>query len=212
MKVHRLLLGAVFVALFTPVVYAGGMLTYDPAVYQEIAALFAQVKELYKLTKDQLNKIAEVEKTIREAQQSYNTIVNTDLHGLASEFVPGKYLGGSGNTDKINALRLELESLESTAKGNKDYYEYQLGRLKNLERLNFLQEASAGNLETASENVDVRTSGQITAQSTTTMAALATLAEEQRQKENISAAKAAEKERSDFFESADVYEAIGGKR
>ena len=212
MKFQRLIWIIVLFIAIAPVTYAAGMVTYDPAVYQELAAVFTQVKELYKITKDQLDKMTEIQRVLSDAYQATETIKNTDLNSLAKEFTPGKYLNGSGKNDKINAMRMELEHLGSTATGNKEFYEYQMVRLKNLERLNFLQDASAKNVGEASKNLGQKDAAQITAQSTSTVAALLSLEEQRRQKEEIEGAAAVQKERNDFFESAGVYEAMGSEK
>jgi hypothetical protein len=182
---------------------------YDPTVHSEVVALLKQAKEMYQTAKKQLDRLNEVQRTLEEARQSYDTVVNTDLHALAKDLIPGQSLKGARGVEKIGALRAELERLEASGEGNVEYYRYQLSRLGNLDRLFLLQDASAKNVTKATTNLDERKSTQVIAQSTATLAALAAVEGQRREREEVQAAAAAKRDADLLAESAKIYHALG---
>src|SRR5712692_3084651 len=139
-----------------------GDVTYDPSNYAQLTAVINQMKEAYQLAKKQLDTLADVQKTIQEGQQAYETIRNFDLEQIKNDLKPTAF--NAGTKDKINALRADLSRLETNGQRDTDYYGYQFQRLKNMERLLALQDASAKNVGQSAKNIDPRASGQITAQ------------------------------------------------
>lgn len=200
---------ALFEARPASAVMGVGDLTYDPQAVAQLMQIYEEMKRYYKTAQDQLEQMDKIQRTLNEAHQSYNALVNTDIDEIAKDLAPGRYLKGARNKDKIGALRQELQALQSKSAGYKDYYAYQAARLSNLERLNMLEEASAKNLGKSSTNLDPRASGQITAQSTATLAALAAAEEQRRQQEELARAAARKQERDVVGDSARLYRAMG---
>lgn len=182
---------------------------YDPTVHSEVVALLKQAKEMYQTAKKQLDRLNEVSRTLEEAKQSYDTVVNTDLHALAKDLMPGQSLKGARGVETVGALRAELARLEASGQGNVEYYRYQLSRLGNLDRLFLLQDASAQNVTKATTNLDERKSTQVIAQSTATLAALAAVEGQRREREEVQAAAAAKRDADLLTDSAKIFHALG---
>ena len=186
-----------------------GDISFDPTVYAELVSIYSQGVEIWNTAKKQLDSLAEVQRTIKQANQAYQSIVNIDLKRIASDLTTGDL---NGSDDQIAALRSEMSQVESTLGGNTRYYQYQSQRIKNLESLELLQKASTNNLERASGNMGeavVPTSTQITAQSTSTLAALAAAEEQRRVNEDVARNRAQAQEVDSVKQSADIYRVIG---
>lgn len=205
--------GAIALALATSPAHAlfgVGDLSFDPTTYGEVAALYKQTVELYKTAQGQLDAIREVEKTIKEAQVAYDSVVNSDINKLVDDLKPRKL---SDSDDKISALREELSRIDTSAARGANYYQYQMQKLSNLERLSVLQEVGNTNMQRASgTKINTATTAQVTAQSTSTLAALAAAEEQRKQRQEFSESAAREKERAAFNDSKRIYSAIGGAK
>ena len=204
----RKLLAALLVwALFMPQAYAVfgiGDISFDPTVYGEVAALYKQTTELYETAKKQLDGLASIEKTIREAQQAYESLANTDLKQVVKGLKPDK---DSGKT--IGAMRAELERVGNGMGQNAGYIRYQLSRITQLENLELLKKASTANTEQATGKMNAATAERITAQSAATLAALAAAEEQRRVQEDYAQAAAAKAVVDNLNNSNKVYEAMG---
>jgi uncharacterized phage infection (PIP) family protein YhgE len=198
-------------ALVGPVrpAFAVGTVTYDPAVYAQVTTLLAQVKEMYANAKQQLDQISQVQKTIREAHEAYDSLSNLDLKSFSDGFQPHNI---KTNRDKINALRADLSRMESAGDRSTSYIQSQYGRIANLENLLTLQAASRANTARASEKVNPATSAQITAQSTAALAALAATQEQRAQQEELARINARIAESEAIFNTRGLYNAMGGKK
>ena len=193
--------------LFTSRAYAVfgvGDISVDPTVYGEVAALYKQSKELYDTAKKQLDGLASIEKTIREAQQAYESLANTDLKQVVKGLKPDK---NSGKT--IGAMRAELERVGNGMGQNAGYIRFQLSRITQLENLELLKKASTANTEQATGKMNAATAERITAQSAATLASLAAAEEQRRVQEDYAHAAAAKAVVDNLNNSNKVYEAMG---
>jgi DNA-binding ferritin-like protein len=181
-----------------------GDITFDPTTYGEVSALYKQTTELYETAKKQLDGLASIEKTIREAQQAYESLANTDLKQVVKGLKPDKDSGKS-----IGALRAELERVGNGMGQNAGYIRFQLSRITQLENLELLKKASAANTEQATGKMNAATAERITAQSAATLASLAAAEEQRRVQEDYAHAAAAKAVVDNLNNSNKVYEAMG---
>ena len=201
-----------FVALLVSVLFTSrahavfgvGDISFDPTVYGEVAALYKQTTELYETAKKQLDGLASIEKTIREAQQAYESLANTDLKQVVKGLKPDKNRGKT-----IGAMRAELERVGNGVGQNAGYIRFQLSRITQLENLELLKKASAANTEQATGKMNAATAERITAQSAATLASLAAAEEQRRVQEDYAHAAAAKAVVDNLNNSNKVYEAMG---
>lgn len=184
-----------------------GDISFDPTVYAELISIYEQGKQLFDTAKKQLDNLAEIQRTINEANRAYQSIVNTDLKKIAADL---QLRNPQGSDNPYAAMRSELDRAEGTLGSNARYYQYQSQRIKNLESLDLLQKASTSNVERASgAEVNQNTSAQISAQSTSTLAALAAAEEQRRVQSDVALTRARAEEISGVKKSTDLYRAIG---
>ena len=199
--------------LFIKEAYAiggAGDVVWDPKLEAQVIAVYEQTVELYDNAKDQLKTAAEMNRTIYEAEQAYEAIVNFDIKATASKMFGFNSSQGSEGRWKIQGLVNDLNKMESTGRNTGRFYDYQLGRLENMQAMFEFQEAAAENIESATEDIPVRQSGQITAQSTASMSALLAAEDLRRQQEQVEKEQAAEHDRQRFYDSKHVYRALAG--
>ena len=197
----------IFSAMFVSPAHAFwgvGDITFDPTTYGEVSALYKQTTELYDTAKKQLDGLASIEKTIKDAQQAYDSLANTDLKQVVKGLKPNK---DSGKT--IGAMRAELERVENGVGQNAGYIRFQLSRITQLENLELLKKASAANTEQATSKMNAATAERITAQSAATLASLAAAEEQRRVQEDYAHAAAAKATVTNLNNSKSVYEAMG---
>ena len=210
---HRALaVAALVVTLYQPpaqALFGVGDLSFDPTVYAELVSLYDQGKEIFGNAKKQLSSLADIQKTINEANQAYESLVNMDLKKLSGDLAPRST---DGSSNRFAAMRSELDRIQSTAGGSAAYVQYQQQRLKNLESLDLLQNASASNTGRASDKTNVATSSQITAQSSSTLAALAASEEQRRVQEDMALAQSRKAEISNLQGTRNIYDAIGKQK
>jgi len=186
-----------------------GDISFDPTVYAELVSIYDQGKELFDTVKKQLSSLADIQKTINEANQAYESLVNMDIKKLASDLAPR---GTDGSSNRFAAMRSELDRIQSTGEGSAAYVQYQKQRITNLENLELLQTASATNTDRASSKTNAATSSQITAQSTSTLAALAAAEEQRRVEEDIGREHGRRIEKDAINSAGSIYKAIGGQK
>ena len=187
-----------------------GDVVWDPKLEMQVIALYDQTIELYNNAKDQLKTAAEINRTIYEAEQAYDAIVNFDLKATANKMFGFKSSQGSEGRWKIQGLINDLNKMESTGRNTGRFYDYQVGRLENMQAMFDFQESAAENIETATGDIPVRQSGQITAQSTASMSALLAAEDLRRQQEQLEKEQAAEHDRRRFYDSKQFYRALAG--
>jgi hypothetical protein len=186
-----------------------GDISFDPTVYGELISIYEQGVQIFDNAKRQLGTLANIQKTINEANQAYESLVNMDLKKLSDELAPRST---DGSSNRFAAMRSELDRIQSTAGSNAAYVQYQQQRLKNLESLDLLQTASASNTGRASDKTNAATSSQITAQSTSTLAALAASEEQRRMQEDMALAQSRKTEIDNLQGTRSIYEAIGMRK
>ena len=203
---NKFLMGMFFAMFALPAhaFWGVGDITFDPTTYGEVSALYKQTTELYETAKKQLDGLASIEKTIREAQQAYESLANTDLKQVVKGLKPDK---DSGKT--IGAMRAELERVGNGMGQNAGYIRFQLSRITQLENLELLKKASAANTEQATGKMNAATAERITAQSAATLASLAAAEEQRRVQEDYAHAAAAKAVVDNLNNSNKVYEAMG---
>jgi len=187
-----------------------GDVVWDPKLEAQVIAVYDQTVELYNNAKDQLKTAAEMNRTIYEAEQAYDAIVNFDLKATASKMFGFNSSQGNEARWKIQGLLTDLNKMESTGRNTGRFYDYQLGRLENMQAMFDFQESAAQNIEMATEDIPVRQSGQITAQSTASMSALMAAEDLRRQQEQVEKEQAAQHDRQRFYESKHIYRALAG--
>ncbi len=201
----RLLIVAIAAMVTHPAQAFWGMgdITFDPTTYGEVAKQYQQAVELYKTAKQQLDNLASIEKTIKDAQQAYDTLGSTRLRTVTAG------LRDTPNTKSAAELRAALANAESGTSQSASYLQYQLSQIQQLENLELLKKASADNAEQATHKPNAATSAAISAQSEATLAALAAVEEQRRVKEDMERAAAARTQINILKDTGKVYEAMG---
>jgi hypothetical protein len=136
--------------------------------------------------------------------------VNLNLHKIAEDLKPGKYMKYANSENRFRMMRAELANLRYGVESNVDFVKGQLGRIDALETMIGMQDAAARNVQTAAKDLDARASGQITAQSTATLSALAATEEQRRQQQDMAQASEQQRQSDLLSDSATLYRAIGG--
>lgn len=185
---------------------------WDPKLEAQVIAVYDQTVELYNNAKSQLQTAAEMNRTIYEAEQAYDAIVNFNLRATAEKMFGFNSSGGAEGRWKIQGLVNDLNRMESTGRNTGRFYTYQVGRLENMQAMFDYQEAATENIEAATEDIPERQSAQITAQSTASAAALLAAEDLRRQEEEAQKAAADEQDRRGFYDSKSVYRGLSGGR
>jgi len=181
-----------------------GDITFDPTSYAQLTKQYQQAVELYNNAKKQLDGLASIEKTINDAQRAYETLASTNLKTVASGFSLH-----SGDSKTAAGLRAQLAGMENGTAQTAGYISYQLSQLNQLDNLALLQKASASNLNQAGGKINPTEAASITAQSSSTIAALAAVEAQRRQQEDIAKTAAAQAEINNLDNAKTVYKAMG---
>ncbi len=181
-----------------------GDITFDPTTYGEVAKQYQQAVELYKTAKQQLDNLASIEKTIKDAQKAYDTLASTSIKNVASSFSLK-----SGDNKTAAGLRAQLANVESGTTQTKGYINYQLSQLEQLDNLNLLQKASASNLKQAGEKINPTEAASITAQSSSALAALAAAEAVRHQQDDFAKTAAAQATITNLNDASKIYKAMG---
>jgi hypothetical protein len=180
-----------------------GDVTFDPTSYGEIVKQYEQMVKMYETAKSQLDSLAKIEQTIKEAQQAYDTLASGDIKNV----VAGMKLD-TNNTKTAAGLRAELANMENHGTQSVSYVNYQLSMIGQLENLAALQKASSNNMQQSTGNPNTATSASITAQSTSTLAALGAAEELRRVQDDYQKQKAAKTVVDNLQDSTKLYGAI----
>ena len=180
-----------------------GDITFDPTTYAEVAKQYEQMLKMYETAKSQLDSLAKIEQTIKEAQRAYDTLASGDIKNV----VAGMKLD-THSTKTAAGLRAELANMESHGTQSVSYVNYQMSMIGQLENLAALQKASSNNMQQSTGNPNAATSASITAQSTSTLAALAAAEEQHRVQEDYQKQKAAKMIVDNLQDSTKLYGAI----
>jgi hypothetical protein len=124
-----------------------GDVTFDPTSYGEIVKQYEQMVKMYETAKSQLDSLAKIEQTIKEAQQAYDTLASGDIKNV----VAGMKLD-TNNTKTAAGLRAELANMENHGTQSVSYVNYQLSMIGQLENLAALQKASSNNMQQSTGN------------------------------------------------------------
>jgi chaperonin cofactor prefoldin len=181
-----------------------GDITFDPTSYTQLTKQYQQAVELYNNAKKQLDGLVSIEKTIKDAQMAYETLASTNLKTIASGFSLN-----SGDNKTAAGLRAQLAGMENGTTQTAGYISYQLSQLNQLENLALLQKATASNLKQSSGKINPSEAASITAQSSSTIAALAAVEAQRRQQEDIAKTAAAQAEINNLDNAKTVYKAMG---
>lgn len=181
-----------------------GDVTYDPQNYAEITKLYEQTKSMYDTAMKQLDSMANVERSIRDAQQAYDSLATFSLKQAAAGLTPD-----GSNMKTIAGLRDELARTGGGLSQNTGFVQYQLSQIRQLENLDLLQKASSTNVSDSTNKNSQADTGRITAQSTSALASLAAAEQQRKTQEDYARAAAAQGEADNFGNAGKVYEAIG---
>ncbi|MFQ5588174.1 MAG: hypothetical protein ACE5F7_04980 [Nitrospiria bacterium] len=179
------------------------------AVYAKMTAILSKLKATYDVAKGHLDSAVEVERVLSDAHSTYQTIANLDMNEIAEEFQRGDLLEDAGPFGMLGAVQEGVEGTVSTGEGNVDYAVSLKNRVKNLKRLGRLRKASVKNMNKASKNIRERDSGQITAQSTATLAMLAAIEQREKEKKRLEEAAAEKKEEKNISSMGNIYKTMG---
>ncbi|MFQ5598873.1 MAG: hypothetical protein ACE5GK_12610 [Nitrospiria bacterium] len=191
---------------------ANAIVTFDPTANKTLMAIWTKLTVMYTTIKAHLDTAVEMEEMMSDAHSTYQTISNLDISEIAADFQSGEILNGAGPFGKLGMLQLEIEDKVSAGEDHLDYAVAQKNRIQNLRRLAKLKAASFKNMGKASRDLKERDSGQITAQSTATLAALATLEENRKEKTAIAAAEAKNEEKKTIRRMGEIYTAMGKRQ
>lgn len=180
-----------------------GDVTFDPTTFGEVTKMYQQTVQLWNTAKSSLNTLNQVQQTLNQAREGVDALKNFNLKQTAGN------LTGNGSADKINALRSEMSNVEGGLSGSASYLNYQTQLITNLQNLEKLREESAKNLSKASDTTSADANGKITAQSTSTMAALAAAESQRKEEQDMATARDAEQRRSLIGESSKLYDTLG---
>ncbi|MHB8454003.1 MAG: hypothetical protein ACYDDO_04740 [Acidiferrobacterales bacterium] len=144
-----------------------GDVSFDPTNYGELVSIYSELEQSYTTLSNQLQTLQDLKSITTQAQQSYDSIRNKDYYALAGRLAPALKL------DAVSATQARIEALLNKDPANRPAYEIELRQLKNIAALMKLQGAASQNLNGASRDLNSRDSGQVTAQSAATLAALA---------------------------------------
>ncbi len=185
-----------------------GDVVYNPTEYGQFAKTIQQGKQLYDASVKQLDNLASIEKSINDANQAYQNLRSLNLSQLWANLQPG---GLQGTTTPIATLRAEIENTQNGAAHDAAYVQYELEQLDQIDKLAAVQRAAAGDNHTVTAPgaaPNPAQSAQITAASTSALAALAA-SEERRRTERDSARAMAQQGEIDHFQDSSVYDALG---
>ena len=188
-----------------------GDITFDPTVNAQLVKMYEEGLKLYENAKEHLQTAAQINQTIYEAEQAYDAIVNFNLRATAEKMFGFNSTQGAQGRWKIQGLLNDLNRMESTGRNTGRFFNYQVGRLENMRAMFDFQEQAAENIIAASEDIPVRQSAQITAQSTASTAALLAAEDLRRQQEAADQAQGAEDNRGAFFNSKALYQGVAGE-
>ena len=133
-----------------------GDVVWDPKLEAQVIAVYKQTVELYNNAKSQLQTAAEMNKTIYEAEQAYDAIVNFDMQATAQKMFGFNSSQGAEGRWKIQGLLNDLNRMESTGRNKGRFFAYQTGRLENMQAMFDYQEQAAEKM-----NVSRQTFGRI---------------------------------------------------
>jgi uncharacterized protein YihD (DUF1040 family) len=153
-----------------------GDVVFDATSYGELASIYDQGTQMLQSYDKQLSTMHQLQEDIKKANQVFDHVANTHLKQY-TQMLPGE----SGTASQYKALMDDILREQKMAGTDSTFINAQNARLKNMQALDLLKQASTQNTERASGKTNQQTSTQITAQSTAALAALAASEEQRRQ-------------------------------
>ena len=188
-----------------------GDVTFDPSSYAALGENLAQLKNMYDTMMKQFDRLDKMQQTIAKASEAYDRLTNLDLHQMADGLTPGRYMKNARGLEGIQAARSEITRIKGDAQGNVYMIKDQLSRLDDLEQMVGLQAVAANNAKKSSTDLDQRQTSQITAQSTSVLAALATAEEQRRQAADVAASVEHARQTDLTHKSVELYQSMSSK-
>ena len=183
-KKIALLVAATLMASNAQAFWGVGDVTYDPTSYSELVAILEQLQNTYDSTMNTYHSMSSMESTIKRTYDDYQQVRNLNL----SQSV--KHADFRGIESRINNLHSDLATAQNLT-DQSGYQQSQLDNIKDLQRLQLMQQATDENASTAAAGIDKKGADVITAQSTAALASLAAEAASARRIEDINRTTAA---------------------
>jgi multidrug resistance efflux pump len=158
---------------------------------------------MYTNAKAQLDGMVAIEKTMKEAQQAYETLSKFDLNKAIESMQKG------GNMGSFAALRSQIANTEGHISQNVNFVEGNAQRVSQLENLELIRTAAVKNGTQSSGKINANTAAQITAQNSSMQLALQAAEDQRRLKEEADKERAAKANSDNFRDSKKIYEVIG---
>jgi len=182
-----------------------GDVSFDPTNYGELVSIYSELQQAYATLTNQLATLQDIKDLTTRAQQTYDSVRNKDYYALAGS------LAGAATADSLQATRARIESLLDTDPVNSASYRIELQQLSGMAQLQRLQRAAARNVSQSSLDLNQRDSSQVTAQSTATLAALATAEAQHRSAQAAEQAQARIDAGNLVTGSGAIYRALGSQ-
>lgn len=144
-----------------------GDVTFDPPVHAELISLFNQTLAIVRTARNELRRMEAVQQILKNAQRDAKAIANGSLLRYEMNTLP------AGIPTTVGA---DLGLARGLARSGTDlgwYYQQQIHRFRALERLHWLARGAGKDVGLAATSIGEKTSEDVTAQATSTLAALA---------------------------------------
>ncbi|HUW97647.1 MAG TPA: hypothetical protein VMV40_02235 [Acidiferrobacter sp.] len=180
-----------------------GDVTFDPPVHAELISLFDQTMAIYRTTMSELHRMEAVEAALQTAQRDVKAITNGNLIHYEETAMP------VGIPPSIGQYFDAAQGITQTATDLSGYYQQQVRRVQQLTRLNWLVRATSEDARLSATRLGAKTSGDVTAQSSATVATLAVQSAQSMQARAIRRAAERRNERRLPEQALPLYEAFG---
>ncbi len=181
-----------------------GDVTFDPPVHAELVSLLDQTLAIYRTALREVRRLQTVEATLREANRDARAIANGDLVHYEERGLP------HGLPQGLRALLADTGAAADNAGDYGGYLRQQAHRFGRLARLRWLRRGVRRDARLSATSLGMRTSGEVTARSTATLADLAAVRARSRERRAIRRAAERRNARHLPREAASLYRAFGG--
>ncbi len=181
-----------------------GDVTFDPPVHAELVSLLDQTLAIYRTALREVRRLQTVESTLREANRDARVIANGDLARYEEQGLP------AGLPRGLKSLLARTGAASDNASAYGGYLRQQARRFGRLARLRWLRRGVRRDARLSATSLGVRTSGEVTARSTATLAGLAARRARSRERRAIRHAAERRNARRLPREAASLYRAFGG--
>jgi len=181
-----------------------GDITFDPPVHAEIISLFNQTLAIYHQILSEVHSVQAVQSTLRTAEQDVTVVTNGGLARYERAAMP------SGLPRDLGRVLGTIGGAGAAAQDANGYYKQQLHRFQRLGRLRWLSKGAHHDVRVSTYRLGEKTSGDVTAQATASLATLA--ATHARSDAKRSIRRSAERRNQSHLprQAARIYQAIGG--